>query len=123
MVIAAAGPTGSSQLFAADRATRAAVRVTNDTLEYGRAVWSHDGQSLFAGAADKSVYAIYRLPAAGSAPAEKILPGYRSVVGAEPTGTGLYVTRSDERNQSELYYIPLPDGPDVHLATMNVRVS
>src|SRR5262249_41496994 len=62
IVFLGAGPSGFSQLFAASRATRAAVRLTDDALDYNRAVWSHDGKYLFAPAADKSVYAIYRLP-------------------------------------------------------------
>lgn len=118
IVFAGAGPSGHSQLFVADSATRAAVPVTDDALDYARAVWSHDGKYLFAAAADKSVYAICRLPATGGA-AEKILPGYRYVAGAEPTGKGLYVTRREQPRQNELDYVPFPTGPAVHLATMN----
>ena len=111
-------PSGRSQLYAADRATRAAVRLTDDGLDYGRALWSDDGKSVFAAAADHGVYAIYRVPAAGG-PAEKILPDYRSLAGVEPGGKGLYATRRDRRFQSTLYYVPLPAGAPIRLANMN----
>jgi Tol biopolymer transport system component len=118
IVFTGAGPSGFSQLFVADRATRSAVRLTDDALDYTRAVWSHDGKYLFAAAADKSVYAVYRLPSAGGSP-EKILPEYRYVAGVEPSGQGLYLARRHRRDRSELDYVPLPAGPAVHLATLN----
>lgn len=113
-----AGPSGWSQLYLADAATRVATPITRDALEYSHAVWSPDGRFLYAAAADKSVYGIYRVPAGGGA-AELVLPGYRGVRGADPAARGLYVTRSDERNRSNLYFAPLPGAPAVHLAEMN----
>ena len=74
--------------------------------------------NLFAAAADKNVYAIYRLPSAGRV-AEKILPGYAAVAGVEPTGKGLYEVRRIDRNRAELDYVPLPAGKALHLAAMN----
>lgn len=114
------GPAGNSQLFVADRRTRSAVRVSDDTLDYVRPTWSPDGQSLYATAADKSVYSIYRLPVAGGA-AEKVLPDYINVIDVTPDGKGLYVVRRDRRLRAELDYVPLPTGTPVHLATMNFQ--
>ena len=74
--------------------------------------------NLFAAAADKSLYAIYRLPSAGGA-TEKILPGYGYIAGVEPTGKGLYAVRRVNRNQAQLDYVPFPAGTAVHLAAMN----
>jgi Tol biopolymer transport system component len=120
VAFAGIGPSGNSQLFVADRGTRAAVRVSNDTLDYVRAAWSPDGQSLYAAAADKSVYSIYRVPVAGGA-AEKVLPDYINVIDVAPDGKGLYVVRRDQRLRAELDYAPLPTGTPVHLATMNFQ--
>lgn len=105
-------------MFVADAATRIATQVTRDALEYGHAEWSPDGRFLYAVAADKSVFAICRVPAGGGA-AELVLPDYRSVRGMDPGGAGLYVTQTDARNQSILYYVPLPKGTPVNLAAMN----
>jgi Tol biopolymer transport system component len=113
-----AGPSGWSQVFVVDAATRVATPLTHDALEYGHTAWSPGGRFLYAAAADRSVYGIYRVPAAGGA-AELVLPGYRSVRGLDPAGAGLYVTRTEARNQNDLYYVPLPKGPAVHLASMN----
>ena len=113
-----AGPSGWSQLFVVDASTRVATPLTHDELEYGHTAWSPDGRFLYAAAADKSIYGIYRVPATGGA-AELVLPGYRSVRGVDPAGAGLYVTRVEARNQNDLYYVSLPKGPPVHLATMN----
>jgi Tol biopolymer transport system component len=132
IVFTGEGPAGLDQLFVADRTTRTAARVTNDGLDYAGAVWSHDGANLYAAAAVKNVYSIYRLPSTGGA-AEKILSGYAAVAGAEPTGKGLYAVRRVDRNQTELAYIPFPAGKAegnvltdpsghyqaVHLAAMN----
>jgi Tol biopolymer transport system component len=118
IVFTGEGPAGLDQLFVADRTTRTAVRVTNDALDYAGAVWSHDGAHLFAAAADKNAYAIYRLPSAGGA-AEKILSNYAAVAGVEPTGKGLYAVRRVDRNRAELDYVPFPAGKAVHLAAMN----
>lgn len=118
IVFLGGGPSGQSQVYVADRTTRSAVRLTDDTLDYSHAVWSHDGKHLFVSAANKSVYGIYRLPAAGGA-AEIVVPDYRYVAGVEPTGKGLYLTRTVRRNQRELDYFRLPAGPPVHLATVN----
>lgn len=111
------GPSGNSQLFVADAATRIATAVTHDALEYGHAVWSPDGRFLYAVAADKSVFGIYRVPASGGA-AELVLPEYRAARGMDPAGAGLYVTRASALNQSDLYYVPLPNGPPVQIASM-----
>lgn len=70
------------------------------------------------GASDKSVYGIIRLPCTGGA-AELVFPGYRLAAGVEPSGKGLYVTRSDHRSQSELPFVPLPSEPEVHPANVN----
>lgn len=113
------GPSGTIQLFVVDAATRIATQVTRDAREYGHAEWSPDGRFLYAVASDKSVFAIYRVPAGGGS-AELVLPDYGSVRGVDPSGAGLYVTRTDARNQSHLYYAPLPKGEPVHLAAMNV---
>jgi len=118
IVFVGEGPAGFSQLFVAEGAGRGAIPISNDSLDYARAVWSHDGKFLYAAASDKSVFSIYRLPASGGA-AEKILPGYRYVAGVEPNGKGLYVTRTERRNDSELDYVPLPSGEPVHVATVN----
>jgi Tol biopolymer transport system component len=112
------GPSGNSQLFVADAATRIAAQVTQDALEYGHAEWSPDGRFLHAVAADKSVFGIYRVPASGGA-AELVLPEYRAARGMDPAGAGLYVTRTNPLNQSDLYYVPLPNGPPVQIASMN----
>lgn len=120
IAFAGIGPSGNSQLFVADRATRTAVRVSDDTLDYVRPAWSPDGQSLYAAAADKSVYSIYRVPVAGGA-AAKVLPDYINVIDVAPDGEGLYVVRRDQRTRAELDYVPLPTGTPVHLATMNFQ--
>jgi Tol biopolymer transport system component len=120
IAFAGIGPSGNSQLFVADRGTRAAVRVSDDTLDYVRAVWSPDGQSLYAAASDKSVYSIYRVPLTGG-PATRVLADYINVIDVTPDGAGLYVVRRDRRLRAELDYIPLPGGPPVHLATMNFQ--
>jgi hypothetical protein len=92
--------------------------VTQDALEYGHAEWSPDGRFLYAVAADKSVFGIYRVPAAGGG-AELVLPEYRAARGMDAVGAGIYVTRTTPRNQSDLYYVPLPNGRPVHVALMN----
>jgi len=120
IAFAGIGPSGNSQLFVADRATRTAVKVSHDALDYVRPVWSPDGKQLYAAAADRSVYAIYRLPSKGGA-AEKILPDYINVIDVAPNGNGLYVVRRDQRNRTELEYVPMPAGPAVHLASMNFQ--
>lgn len=120
VAFAGIGPAGNSQLFVADRGTRAAARVSDDTLDYVRPAWSPDGQWLFAAAAEKSVYSIYRVPVAGGA-AEKVLPDYINVIDVTPDGTGLYAVRRDQRARAELDYVPLPAGPPVHLASMNFQ--
>jgi len=112
------GPSGSSQLFIADATTRIARPLTRDALEYGHAEWSPDGRFLYAAAAAKGAFGIYRVPAAGGA-AELVLPEYRAVRGMDPSGAGLYVTRVDAQNLSDLYYVPLPKGPPVHLAALS----
>jgi Tol biopolymer transport system component len=120
IAFAGIGPSGNSQLFVANGATRTAVRVSNDALDYVRPVWSPDGAQLYAAAADKSVYSIYRLPSTGGA-AERILPDYINVIDVAPNGHGLYVVRRDQRNRTELEYAPMPSGPAVHLASMNFQ--
>ena len=117
VAFAGVGPSGNSQLFVADAATRIATQVTRDALEYGHAEWSPDGRFLYAVAADKSVFAIYRVPVGGGA-SELALPEYRSVRGMDPAGAGLYVTQTDPRNVSTLSYVPLPKGAPIQLATM-----
>ena len=64
------------------------------------------------------MFAIYRVPVGGGV-AELVLPDYRSVRGVDPGGVGLYVTQTDARNLSILYYVPLPKGPPVYLTAMN----
>ena len=118
IAFAGLGPSGNSQLFVADRVTRAAVRVSDDTLDYVRPAWSPDGQSLYAAAADKGVFSIYRVPATGGA-GERVLPDYINVIDVAPDGKGLYAVRRDQRTRTELEYVPLPGGPPVHLASMN----
>lgn len=120
VAFAGIGPAGNSQLFVADRGTRVALRVTDDALDYVRPAWSPDGQSLYAAAAEKSVYSIYRVPAAGGA-AEKVLPGYINVIDVTPDGQGLYVVRRDRRARAELDFVPLPAGAPVHLAGLNFQ--
>ncbi|MEZ5293664.1 MAG: LpqB family beta-propeller domain-containing protein [Vicinamibacterales bacterium] len=120
IAFAGIGPAGNCQLYVADKATRTAVRVTDDALDYVRPAWSPDGQSLYAAAADRSVYAVYRVPVAGG-PAEKVLPGYINVIDVAPDGRGLYLVSRDRRTSAELAYVPLPAGPPVHLATMNFQ--
>ncbi|MBI2690092.1 MAG: PD40 domain-containing protein [Acidobacteria bacterium] len=113
-------PSGLSQLYVADQITRAAVRISNNNLDHGRALFSHDGNYVYSGAADKSTYSIYRLPAVpGAGPPEKVLSGYTNVAGVEPSGKGLYVTRPIARGQVELEFAPLDGGRVVHLATLN----
>ena len=118
IAFAGIGSSGNIQLFVADRVTRAAVRVSDDTLDYVRPAWSPNGQSLYAAASDKGVYSIYRVPATGGV-AEKILPDYINVIDVTPDGKGLYVVRRDQRTRTELEYVSLPGGPSVHLASMN----
>ena len=117
IVFTGEGPAGLDQLFIAGRDARTAVRVTNDELDYSGAVWSHDGANLYAAAAVKNVYSIYRLPSAGGTP-EKIFPGYAAVAGVEPTGKGIYAVRRVNRYLTQLDYVPFPDGPALHLAAM-----
>ena len=112
------GPAGTFQLFVVDATTRVARQVTQDALEVGHAEWSPDGRFLYASAAEKGAFGIYRVPAAGGI-AELVLPGYRAVRGMDPAGAGLYVTRTNARNQSDLFYVPLPNGAPVAVATMN----
>ncbi|MBI4902568.1 MAG: PD40 domain-containing protein [Acidobacteria bacterium] len=113
-------PSGVSQLYVADQSTRTAVRISDNKLDHGRALFSHDGKYVYSGAADKSTYSIYRLPATpGAGPPEKVLSGYTNVCGVEPSGKGLYVTRPSARGQVELEFAPLPSGQVVHLATLN----
>src|SRR5262249_33522402 len=50
---------------------------------------------------------------------EKIFPGYRFVAGVEPSGKGLYLTRRNRHEVSELDFVPLPAGPPVPLATLH----
>jgi Tol biopolymer transport system component len=119
LVFTGAGPAGLNQLFVADRSTRAAVRVTDDALDYANAVWSSDGTSLYAAAAaGESPHALYRVRAGGG-PAEKIAAGYDYVTGIDPSGQGLYVGRRARRNQAELLYLRLSTGQATHLATLN----
>ena len=119
LVFTGAGPAGLDQLFVADRTTRAAVRVTDDALDYANAVWSSDGKYLYAAAAaDDSTSALYRVPATGGA-AELIAAGYHYVTGVDPSGQGLYVGRRARRNQTELEYLQLSTGRAMHLATLN----
>jgi hypothetical protein len=118
IVFTGEGPAGLDQLFVAGRDAHTALRVTNDGLDYSGAVWSHDGAKVYAAAAVKNVYSIYRLPSASGTP-EKILPGCAAVVGVEPTGKGLYAVRRVNRHLTQLDYVPFPDGPAVHLAAMN----
>ncbi len=113
------GPSATSQVFVVDAATRIATQVTREALQYGHAEWSPDGRRLYFAAAGKSGFAIFRVPVEGGA-AEIVLPDYRSVRGVDPGGVGLYVTQTDPRNLSTLYYVPLPKGPPVRLAVMNV---
>jgi Tol biopolymer transport system component len=119
LVFSGEGPRGTAQLYVADRNSRTAVRVTDDGLDHGRAVFSNDGQAIYVSAADKSVYSIYRI--FGATPAEKIATGYSYVAGVEPSGRGLYAARSTGRNRSELEFIPLlpKPGPPVRIATLN----
>jgi dipeptidyl aminopeptidase/acylaminoacyl peptidase len=120
LAFAGIAPSGNSQLYVADRATRTAVRVSDDALDYVRPAWSPDGAFLFAAAADKSVYAIYRLPSKGGA-AEKVLPNYINVIDVAPDGRGLYVVRRDQRTRTELEYVSLPSRQAEHLASMNFQ--
>jgi hypothetical protein len=120
VAFAGIGPAGNSQLFVADRGTRSAIRVSDDALDYVRPAWSPDGRWLYAAAAEKSVYSVYRVPVAGGA-AEKVLPDYINVIDVTPGGQGLYVVRRDQRARAELDYVPLPAGPPVHLASMNFQ--
>jgi Tol biopolymer transport system component len=120
IAFAGIGPSGNSQLFVADRETRTAVKVTNDALDYVRPVWSPDGTQLYAAAADRSIYSVYRIAAKGSA-AERILPDYVNVIDVAPDGKGLYVVRRAQRNRTELEYAPMPAGTAVHLASMNFQ--
>jgi Tol biopolymer transport system component len=113
-------PSGLSQLYIAGQTIRTAVRISDNNLDHGRALFSHDGKYVYSGAADKSTYAIYRLPSTpGAGPPEKVLSGYTNVAGVEPSGKGLYVTRPTARGQVELEFAPLPSGNVVHLATLN----
>lgn len=117
VAFAGVGPSGHSQLFAVDATTRIARPLTRDGLEYGHAEWSPDGRFLYATAAAKGVFGIYRVPAAGGA-AELVLPEYRAVQGLDPAGAGLYVTQTDARNQNHLFYVPLSKGAPLRLAVM-----
>jgi len=113
-------PSGLSQLYIADQSTRTAVRISDNNLDHGRALFSHDGKYVYSGAADKSTYSIYRLPVTpGAGAPEKVLPGYTNVSGIEPSGKGLYVTRPSARGQVELEFAPLGSDKVVHLATLN----
>ena len=119
LVFTGAGPSGLNQLFVADRATRAAVRVTDDALDYANAVWSNDGTSLYAAAAaGEGPSALYRVAVAGGA-AEKIAAGYDYVTGIGRSGEELYVGRRARRNQTELAYLHLSTGQATRLATLN----
>lgn len=111
------GASGRSQLFIVDAGTHIATQVTHDTREYGQTTWSPDGRFLYAGAGDKGVNAIYRVPVAGGA-AEQVLTGYRGIRGTDPAGTGLYVTRAMPGGQAGLYYAPLQNGPAIHVASI-----
>lgn len=125
LVFAGEGPSGTSQLFIADHISRTALRITQDQLDYGHAVFSYDGAWIYAGAADKGVYSIYKLPAAPGGAAttpEKIITGYTHVAGGDPNGRGLYVGRTAKRNQAVLVYVPLLPSPGqtpVHIADVN----
>lgn len=110
VAFAGVGSSGQSQLFVVDASTRIARQLTRDTREYGHAEWSLDGRFLYATAADKGVFGIYRVPAAGG-DAELLLPDYRIAHGLDPAGAGLYVTQTDARNQNHLFYVPLTKGP------------
>ena len=112
--------SGHTQLFVADRATRVAVRITNDDLDYVRPVWAPDGKALYAAAAARSVYSIYRVPLAGG-PSERVVPDRINVIDVAPDGRGLYVVRRDRRLEAELEYVPLASGPAVHLASMSFQ--
>lgn len=125
LVFAGEGPAGPSQLYVADRKSRTAVLMTHDDLDYGRAVFSHDGNWIYTGAADKSVYSIYKLPASPSGAAttpEKIISGYTYVAGSAPDGRGLYIGRAISRNKAVIEFLslpPRPDHPPVHIADVN----
>lgn len=119
LVFTGAGPSGLNQLFVADHASRTAVRVTDDALDYAGAVWSNDGTYLYAAAtSEDSPSTLYRVLATGGTP-EKIADGYDYVTGIDPSGQGLYVGRRARRNQTELLYLQLSTGRSTHLATMN----
>ncbi len=126
LVFAGEGPSGTSQLYIADHTSRTAVLITHDQLDYGHAVFSHDGAWVYAGAADKSVYSIYKLPAspgvAAATTPEKIITGYTHVAGGDSNGRGIYVGRTAKRNKAVLDYVPLLPSPDqtpVHIADVN----
>ena len=110
--------SGVAQLFVIDRASRLATRVSRDAREYGRAVWSPDRRFLYAAAAVKGIYTIVRVPAGGG-PADDLVTTHQNVTGAEPTGKGLYLTRTSGRLGAELDFVPLPAGTPVHLASLN----
>lgn len=111
------GPSGNVQLFVADRTTRKAVPVSRDTLDYLRPAWSPDGAFLYAVATERTMNAVYRLPATGG-PAEQIASGYDAVIDVAPDGKALYAVRRGPRSP-ELYLHPLPSGSAVLLASLN----
>lgn len=122
LVFAGEGPAGPSQLYVADGNSRTAVLITNDQLDYGRAIFSHDGAWIYAAAADKSGYSIYRLPASPSSAApEKIISGFTFIAGGDPAGRGLYLGRAVGRNKAVLEFVPLLPAPGepVHIADVN----
>lgn len=120
IAFAGLAPSGHTQLFVADRATRVAVRVTNDDLDYVRPAWAPDGSALYAAAAARSVYSIYRVPLTGG-PSEQVVPDRINVIDVAPDGRGLYVVRRDRRLEAELEYVRLPSGTPVSLASMNFQ--
>ena len=117
LAFAGIGPSGNTQLFVGHRATRKAAAVTNDTRNYERPVWSPDGAFLYATAAVKGVYTLYRLPSEGGA-AVKVVADYVRVVGVGPRGDGLYAVRQDQPGPAVLEYVPLPSGTPVPVATL-----
>lgn len=110
--------SGHSQLFVANTATRVARQVTRDALDYVRPAWSPDGAALFAAAADKGVYSLYRVaPADGTA--TRVAPDVINVIDLAPHGKGAYVVMRAARTITTLEYLPLAGGPAVRLGSMN----
>jgi len=120
IAFAGLAPSGHTQLFVADRRTRVAVRVTNDDLDYVRPAWAPDGAALYAAAAARSVYSLYRVSLDGGA-AAKVVADYINVIDVAPDGRGVYAVRRDRRLEAELDYLPLPAGAPVHIASMTFQ--